>query len=78
MKLRFPGTTELSIFGILLTGIFFGPFNIWWNIALLLGVGLFIALFVMGMAAFVIYAASSAMDFIHEVERRSNKEMPKD
>ena len=57
--------------------IFYGSFNIWWNIALLLGVGLFIALFVMGMAAFVIYAASSAMDLIHKVERKSNHELPK-
>lgn len=64
MKLRFPGTTELSILGICLFVIFFGPFNIWWNIALLLRVGLFIALFGMGMAAFIIYAASRAMDFI--------------
>ena len=77
MKTRFPGTTELSISGICLLVIFFGPFNIWWNIVLLLGIGLFIALFVMGMAAFVIYAASSAMDLIHKVERKSNKELPK-
>ena len=78
MKLRFPGTTELSILGICLLVIFFGPFNIWWNIILLLGVGLFITLFVMGMAAFVIYAAASAMDFIHEVDRKRNKELPND
>ena len=67
----------LIIIGICLLVIFFGPFNIWWNIALFLGIGLFIALFVMGMAAFVIYTSSSAMNFIHEVERKSNKELPK-
>ena len=78
MKLRFPSIPKLFLLGICLLVIFFGPFNIWWYIALLLGVGLFIAAFVMGMAAFVIYAASSAMDFIHEVKRTRNKEIKED
>lgn len=47
--------------------MFFGPFNIWLIIALLIGVGLFI----IGMVAFVIYAASSAMDFIYEVGKKA-------
>ena len=74
MKLRFPGTTELSILGICVLVILFGPFNIWLNLALLLGVELLI----MGMAAFIIYATASAMDFIHNVDRKRNKELPKD
>ena len=68
-------TKWIILIGIGLLVIFSGPFNIWWNIALLLGVGILIALFVMGMATFVIYAASSAMNFIHEVERTRNKEI---
>ena len=62
---------ELLIIGICLLVVFFGPFNIWWNIALLLGIGLFIVIFVLGIAAFVIYATSSAMNFIHEVDKKA-------
>lgn len=44
MKLRFPRTIELSILGICLLVILFGPFNIWWNIALIIGIILLIVL----------------------------------
>lgn len=74
MKLRFPRTTELSILGICLLVIFFGPFNIWWNIVLLLGIGLFI----IGMAAFIIYTASSAMNFIRKGDYKKTKELSKE
>ena len=67
-------TKWIIFIGIGLLVIFFGPFNIWWNLVLLLGVGLFI----IGMAAFVIYATSSAMDFVHNVDRKRNKELSND
>lgn len=74
MKLHFPNITAVFLFGICFLVIFFGPFNIWWDILLLLGIGIFI----IGMATFVIYAASKALDFIHKVDNKNNKKLSKD
>lgn len=74
MKPHVPNITAIFLLGICLLVILFGPFNIWWNILLILGIGIFI----IGMATFVIYAASKALDFIHKVDNKSNKKLSKD
>ena len=74
MKLHFPNITAIFLLGTCLLVMFFGPFNIWWNIVLLLGIGLFI----IGMAAFIIYTASSAMNFIRKGDYKKTKELSKD